>query len=259
MLPVGYAYIRYSTMAQAVGDSVDRQTNPLKAFTKATGVEVKEIIIDEGVSSYRGNNVNKGKFKEILDRIDKKIIRSGDYIVVESIDRITRQRVLDGVELLQSILKKGIKIYTTSDSRCYSYDDPSKDLETLMMIALIAKRANEESETKSFRRKSAWVDAKSLAISGVAKINKSNAPYGLVYDHAEKKFVINETEADEIRKIFELLKYMGVSNAIREVNLNSKRKWANRHVAHMIKSQYPLGVLRSQKRTVNGKKNFWNI
>ncbi|KWS73843.1 hypothetical protein AL051_12625 [Pseudomonas amygdali pv. dendropanacis] len=68
-------------------------------------------------------------------------IRPGDYLVVESIDRITRQRVLDGVELLQGILKKGINIYTTVDKKTYSYNDPSRDFENLLMISLIAKRS----------------------------------------------------------------------------------------------------------------------
>lgn len=256
MNPVGYAYVRYSSIAQATGESVDRQISPLKQFTEETDVQIKEIIIDEGVSSYKGKNVNKGKFKEILDRIDSGVIRKGDYIVVESIDRITRQRVSDGVELLQGILKKGIRIYTTIDRICYSYDREEDDLQTIVMIALIAKRANEESMTKSRRRKDVWNKHKKLAAEGVAKINRKKPPYGLMFDESVSGFVINEVEASEIRKIFNLLKYMGVSNAIRTVNESSKRKWANRHVVHMIHSQYPLGVLRSQRRTQDDRKEL---
>ncbi|WP_044325075.1 recombinase family protein [Pseudomonas amygdali] len=77
----------------------------------------------------------------MLDRMQSGAIRPGDYLVVESIDRITRQRVLDGVELLQGILKKGINIYTTVDKKTYSYNDPSRDFENLLMISLIAKRS----------------------------------------------------------------------------------------------------------------------
>lgn len=256
MNSVGYAYVRYSSIAQATGESVDRQISPLKQFTDETGVQIKEIIVDEGVSSYKGKNVNKGKFKEILNRIESGVIRKGDYIVVESIDRITRQRVSDGVELLQGILRKGIRIYTTIDRICYSYDREEDDLQNIVMIALIAKRANEESVTKSRRRKDVWNKHKQLAVEGVAKINRKKPPYGLRFDEAASGFVINEAEASEIRAIFSLLKYMGVSNAIRTVNESSKRKWANRHVMHMIDSQYPLGVLRSQRRTSNDKKEF---
>ncbi|WP_248763647.1 recombinase family protein [Pseudomonas sp. 13-2922] len=255
-MPNAYAYVRYSSTVQSSGDSVDRQISPLKAFTLETGVEVVETIIDEGVSSFRGDNANKGKFKEILARIDRGVIRSGDYLVVESIDRITRQRVLDGVELLQGILKNGVKIYTTIDLRCYSYEDPAKDFENLIMISLIAKRANEESEIKSKRRKSAWNKAKLAASESGKKFNVHNPPYGYCYDAETDKFVIVEEEASEIRMIFELLKTMGVSNATRRVNTNSKRKWTGRQVSLMIESKYPLGMLMSQKRNENGKKIF---
>lgn len=255
-MPSAYAYVRYSSTVQSSGDSVDRQISPLKAFEKDTGVEIVETIIDEAVSSFRGDNVNKGKFKEVLSRIDRGVIRKGDYLVVESIDRITRQRVTDGVELLQSILKKGVKIHTTSDSRCYSYDDPSRDFETLMMISLIAKRANEESEIKSKRRKSAWIKAKLAAANEGKKFNAHNPPYGFHYNEDSKKFAVVENEAAEVRMIFELLKTMGVSNAIRRVNAISKRKWTNRQVALMIENKYPLGTLRSQKRDEARKKVF---
>ncbi|MDG2970083.1 recombinase family protein [Pseudomonas extremaustralis] len=255
-MPNAYAYVRYSSTVQSSGDSVDRQTSPLKAFERETGVDIVETIIDEGVSSFRGDNANKGKFKEVLARIERGVIRRGDYLVVESIDRITRQRVLDGVELLQNILKAGVKIYTTTDSRCYSYDDPDRDFENLIMISLIAKRANEESEIKSKRRKSAWNKAKLAASESGKKFNAHNPPYGYRYDVITEQFVIAEDEASEIRMIFELLKTMGVSNATRRVNVSSKRKWTSRQVALMIENKYPLGMLMSQKRNEKGEKVF---
>ncbi|MPQ65360.1 MULTISPECIES: recombinase family protein [unclassified Pseudomonas] len=255
-MPNAYAYVRYSSTVQSSGDSVDRQTSPLKSFEKDTGVDIVETIIDEGVSSFRGDNANKGKFKEILARIDRGVIRRGDYLVVESIDRITRQRVLDGVELLQSILRAGVKIYTTTDSQCYSYDNPDRDFENLIMISLIAKRANEESEIKSKRRKSAWNKAKLAAFENGKKFNAHNPPYGFHYDVITEQFVIAEDEASEIRLIFELLKTMGVSNATRRVNISSKRKWTSRQIAQMIENKYPLGMLMSQKRDEKGKKVF---
>lgn len=255
-MPNAYAYIRFSTLEQAEGDSVDRQTKPLETFTSTTGIEIKEVVIDPGVSSFRGKNVNKGRFKEILDRINDGRISPGDYLVVESIDRITRQRVLDGVELIQGILKKGIFIYTTGDRITYSYIDSNRDLETLLKIGVIAQRANEESETKSRRRRSAWSKAKDEAKKSGKVFNSHNPPYGLRFDPTTSKFIIDDEEANEIRKIFKLLQYTGVSNVVHEINNTSKRKWANRHIAHMIKSQYPLGVLRSQKRNTSEKKEF---
>lgn len=248
--PLAIAYVRWSSTVQGGDDkdSYDRQTSPLEFFTSSTGVPVVETIIDPGQSAFTGENSKKGKLKGILDRIESGEIRKGDFLVVESIDRITRMRVLDGVALIQDgILKKGVKLYTTTDNKIYSYEDPDKDFENLLMISLIAKRANEESEIKSKRRRSAWNKAKTKATDGVP-FNAHNPPYGLRYDPDGNCFEIVEDEAVEIKKIFEGLKYEGVSNTLKKVNLTSKRKWSRKTVHLMLTSRYPIGTLMSQKR-----------
>ncbi|WP_404376210.1 recombinase family protein [Vreelandella aquamarina] len=254
-MTIAVAYVRYSTAVQSEGDSVDRQTTPLEAFEKKFGVKVRDIYIDEGVSSYKGENIKKGKFKEILDEIDNQVISSGDYLVIESIDRVSRQALSKTTSILYGILDKGINIYTTSDEHLYSIEDYSKDFENYLMMGLIAKRANEESETKSKRRKSAWNKAKRLAEDeGKVFTSSNNVPYGLTVTEDGRLEIVDE-EADEIRAIFESLKYVGVLKTIREVNKWSKRKWASKHIAYMLKSKYPIGVYRASRRE-NGKKVF---
>ncbi|WP_207837526.1 recombinase family protein [Pseudomonas sp. 43(2021)] len=255
-MPKAYAYVRYSSTIQETGDSVDRQVSPLESFAKESGIPVVEVLIDEGVSSFRGDNAKKGKLKSLLDRIESGEIEAGDYVVVESIDRITRQRLINGVDLLQSILRRGVRIFTTADRQTYSYDDPAEDFRTLMKIGLIAERANNESAEKSRRRRSAWKKAKREAVSGSKKFNAARPPYGIRYDKDAEAFVVVEEEAAEIRKIFELLKVMGVSNAIKEVNKDSKRKWTPKAVSLMIQSKYPIGVLMSQRRGENYDRIF---
>ena len=78
--------------------------------------------------------------------------------------------------------------------------------------------------------------------------NAHNPPYGLRYDPEENRFEIVEDEAIEIKKIFEGLKYEGVSNTLKKVNLTSKRKWSRKTVHLMLTSRYPIGTLMSQKR-----------
>ena len=116
-MPKAYAYIRFSRLAQGTGDSENRQHNALDIFSEQTNIKVEEVVYDRGKSAFRGDNTKRGNFREILEKISSSIIKKGDFLVVESIDRITRQRVFDGVELLQNILKKGINIYTTIDQK----------------------------------------------------------------------------------------------------------------------------------------------
>lgn len=246
------AYVRYSSAVQGKGDSVERQTSPLEAFERRFNVKIEEIFTDEGVSSYSGDNIKKGRFSEILEKIENEEIKKGDFLVIESIDRISRQALNKTAKILQDILEKGIKIYTTIDERLYNYEDKERDLENYLMIGLIAKRANEESETKSRRRRSAWQKAKQLAEEeGKIFSTSINTPYGL--EIVDGKFRIIEEEAKEIRFIIDNLKYEGVSSTIKKVNEWSKRKWQSKHVGHFMKNQYIRGAYRSQRRE-NGKK-----
>ena len=237
-----YAYIRYSRIEQQGGDSENRQFNALERFTAATSVAVEEVIYDRGKSAFRGDNARSGNFKDVLERIAKKTIRKDDFLVVESIDRITRQRVLDGVELLQSILKKGIKIYTTTDEKIYSYSEPSRDFETLVMIALIAQRANEESETKSKRLKASWNKRREKAQNGEVIIKSgSGVPFGLRV--VDNRFEIIEEERQEIERLFNLLIEMGVNTAIAKLNETSLKRWNNGTLNKILKAKTVIGCM----------------
>lgn len=249
-----YAYVRYSSAIQAKGDSVDRQVSPLTLFSEKFGVGIEEVFVDEGVSSFKGDNIKRGRFKEILEMIENGLISAGDYLVIESIDRISRQALNKTASQLYSILEKGIQIYTTSDEKLYSLEDKSRDLENYLMIGLIAKRANEESEIKSKRRKSAWRKARKLAKEEKKVFSTyQNTPYGLRVENGQ--FVIVEEEADEIRQLFESLKYVGVSKSIKELNKTAKKKWSHRNVHQLLVNKYVIGTYRAQVKE-DGKKVF---
>ena len=254
-MPKAYAYVRWSTASQGEEgrDSHDRQTTPLQAFTEVTGVPVVETVIDKGISAFRGANARIGQLKGLLDRIESGEIEHGDYIIVESIDRLTRQKLTDSVDLIQSILKKGVRLHTVFDNKTYSYDDPSRDLETLILVGVIAKRAHEESDTKSKRLKSVWVKKRDTAETNV--IGK-RCPYGFRFDEQSQSFIIVEDEAQEIRQIFDLLKHVGVLESVKQVNKHSKRRWTRTAVLQLINSKSPIGVLRLQRRNENGTKAF---
>ena len=242
MAPKAYAYIRWSTGAQQLGDSESRQLLELDKFEKNTGIKIVKKYRDNGRSAYRGDNSRRGEFRLLLENIESGEIRPGDYLVVESIDRITRQRVLDGVELIQKILKSGVKLYTTTDQKIYSVEDPSEDLKTLLMISVIAQRANEESEVKSKRLSSSWAKRRQDAESGKIIIKKGKSvPYGLRVENGE--FVIHEEEQKEIQRLFELLLTHGLNSAIKIINKNPGKKWNNGTINKIINNRTVIGYM----------------
>jgi DNA invertase Pin-like site-specific DNA recombinase len=241
-----YAYIRWSKATQSQGDSEARQKSPLAAFSASTGVEVVETIEDRGVSAYRGLNAVSGRLKGLIERINSGEIRKGDFLVIESIDRLTRQRLLFSAELIQNILKRGVRIYTTIDEKTYEVDDPDRDLENLLMVQVIAKRANEESETKSKRISSAWRKRQEQAKQGVIIIKRGKSiPFGLRYE--EGRFVRHEKECAEVERLYRLMLDVGMNTAIKKINETSLRRWSTGHLQKMFSSKSVIGCLTTHK------------
>lgn len=255
--PTAYAYIRYSTKRQGFADkdSVDRQMASITAITEQRGIELRpeNIYSDTGVSGYTGKNRESGKLKDLIDLILSQHVKKGDYVFVESIDRLSRQKLRISKDLVYTILDRGVILVTTMDGQIYSSegDDVRQDI----MLTVIAQRAHEESKTKSVRRISAWKRAKEQAEETGKIFNAHRAPYGIRFNPDTEKFEIEPEEAQEIQDIFESLKLVGINQTIKKLNGYSKRRWTQFHIRNLIETQYPLGNFCSQKK-IDGKMVF---
>lgn len=110
---------------------------------------------DLGLSAFNGAHAHRGALSDFLDAIEHGFIEKGTVLLVESLDRLSREKIGDATERLRHILKAGVEVITLSDQTHYdesSLDDPY----FLIKAILIAQRANEESEIKSRRMKSVW-------------------------------------------------------------------------------------------------------
>ena len=253
-MATGYAYIRYSTRRQGADDkdSVTRQKASIRAIAANHGVEVPEqnFFYENGVSAYTGENSKTGKLKDLIDQIENLSIAPGDFVFVESIDRLSRQRLLQAKELVYGILKKGIILVTTIDGYVYSYDSKSV-MEQDIMLTVISTRAHEESLTKSNRRKSAWSKAKTGAESGIV-FNKNRLPYGVIYDDESNSLTIDKQAQEEIEFILENLKREGVTSTIKKANTFAAINWTQARVKDIFDTKYVLGYFMSQTK-IDGK------
>lgn len=76
-------------------------------------------------------------------------------MLVESLDRLSREKVGEAIERLKLILNHGIDVITLCDNTVYNIDSLNEPY-SLIKAILIAQRANEESEIKSSRVKLSW-------------------------------------------------------------------------------------------------------
>lgn len=149
MKNTAHIYGRVSKNSQAGGSSLEIQLDKKEAELIAEKYDCllsNRIYEDSGKSAFSGENLAKGDLSLLIDDIHTNKIKSNDLIILRSLDRFSRANVSKAVSVFSNLLNKGIRFYTTMDSRLYSQKDITVNL---VMASLIFQTANEESFKKS--------------------------------------------------------------------------------------------------------------
>jgi len=156
--PKVYSYARWSTPEQAKGDSNRRQAEAASKWAEKNGLELDLSlkITDEGVSAYRGGNALDGGLSRFLEACRKGLIEPGSFLIVESLDRISRMAPRKAQRLIDDIVDNGVTIVTLSDDQRYTAERLDNDPTALIISLMVAWRAHEESKTKGRRVAEAW-------------------------------------------------------------------------------------------------------
>jgi DNA invertase Pin-like site-specific DNA recombinase len=163
--PTAYSYIRFSSKPQEEGDSIRRQTEAARAWAERNKVPLDTSLqIDRGISAFKGKNADVGALGEFLKLVERGRVRPGDYLVVEALDRLTRDDVDEALLLLLGMTKAGVKIVQLTPVEVVYFKpvDPLK----LMMMVMELMRGNSESATKSQRVGKAWAQKREKARGG---------------------------------------------------------------------------------------------
>ncbi|MGX9117871.1 recombinase family protein [Mesorhizobium sp. BHbsci] len=198
--PLAYSYIRMSTDIQLKGDSLRRQTERSKKYADEHDLQLVEDfrLEDIGVSAFKGDNISTGALGKFLDAVKAGKIPKGSYLLVESFDRLSRQKLSASVPLFFEITSNGINLVTLSDNQLYKAGE-AEFAQLIISIAMMA-RANEESEIKSQRLSAAW-EAKRRAVDD--KKLTGLCPAWLELSPDRKTFGVTEDRAQIVRRIYE--------------------------------------------------------
>ena len=154
--PLAYSYIRMSTDIQLRGDSLRRQ----QEFSRKYAADHDLTLVDDfklqdiGVSAFKGANIASGSLGRFLELVKNKEIPTGSYLLVESLDRISRQAIMESLTVFLDITRSGINIVTLVDNHLYPAG--KADFAELIYSLTVLSRAYEESKTKSVRLSAAW-------------------------------------------------------------------------------------------------------
>lgn len=196
-----YSYVRFSSHLQADGGSLARQTRLTAEYCQRRGLVLDEDLKldDLGVSAFRGANVREGALAGFLEACRTGRVQRGSTLVVESLDRLSRDEIRPALQLFLSLQDYGITIVTHEPPR--EYDPAATDALALIEPLIVFARAHEESKMKSHRRRDGWKQAKDRARQGEGPMLKTCPAWLEVVDGA---FRAKEEAAAAVRLIFQL-------------------------------------------------------
>lgn len=252
MPPKAYSYIRFSSPEQAKGDSYRRQRALAEAYCKKNELELaaaKEYtFLDKGKSAYSGRHLDdEGQLRRFLDLVENGTIERGSYLLVESLDRLSREAVITALGAFLALLNKGIRIVTLSDNQTYT--DESSDMQIIISIMHMS-RAHSESSIKGQRVSAAWDHKKTLARTEGKPLGRA-CPYWL--ELVEGQYQPIAVRVETVRLIFELAIQGYGQGAIPRMlnergipvfgsrNRNHAGAWGNSSVSKLLSNRALLG------------------
>lgn len=251
-----------STHKQLRGDSLRRQLDRSRQFAAEYNLLLDESLRDIGVSAWKGKNFKSGALGRFLEMAERGDIAEGSYLLIESLDRLSREAVPDALTLFMAIINAGIIIATLGDDRqIYSRKILKGDWTKLIIGLAVMSRGHEESQTKSERislankrkreraregqdkitgRTPAWIDAK--------RIGGQNYKFSL-NDHAKTVKLIFELAADGLGTT-------GIAkrlNADRIPTFKSNNGWFQSSLKNVLSKQDVIGIFQPH-RMEDGKR-----
>jgi DNA invertase Pin-like site-specific DNA recombinase len=268
--PVAYAYVRVSTEDQKRGDGPRRQEEGARDYATEKGLSLTEdrIIRDIGYSAYTGQHIRKGNLGRLLRDVKAGKLERGTHLIVESLDRLSRQNLFEASDINNAFLRAGIIVHTWSDRHVY---DPEKyDIGNYVKAGAENYRANSETKMKINRQNGTWEGKRANATRAPLT---ARCPAWLELPHlprrgekergfipTERKFTKNKQRCRIVEKIF---KYSaaGFGNYLIVTKLNNAniapfgggKGWAVSSIAQILNNRAVLGEFQPC-HMVNGKR-----
>jgi DNA invertase Pin-like site-specific DNA recombinase len=158
---VAYSYIRFSSPQQAAGDSLRRQTAATSAWCKKNDVKLDTSLSlrDLGVSAFKGRHRDdKHALGVFLKLAERGRIPRGSYLVIENLDRLSREDERKALRLWMDILDAGINIVQLTPETVFRHE--KSDMIDVMRAIIELSRGHSESAIKSERLARAWQERK---------------------------------------------------------------------------------------------------
>lgn len=258
-----YSYIRFSTPEQSRGDSQRRQIEESKKYAEQRGLILDETttLVDHGRSAFTGKNIAVGELGLFIQRVEAGEIPSDSVLIVENIDRISREEFTSAIAVLLRIIEAGIEIVTLSNPTQPLTKKTINENQFLvhgtMMSMLLA---HEESKKKSKRIAQAWEQKRNQAREKHNVFTK-RLPGWLSYDHDTGAIVVDSERAKVVTDIYDwALRGLGAYRITRKLNENhtptfgKSAAWSRSTVKKILRNKSVYGQFQPYRSPRDSKR-----
>lgn len=195
------SYRRFSSRRQEKGHSLERQSDAAEKWCLRMGWVLDDLRpTDLGVSAFTGAHRDRGALGVLLDKIKDGSIEPGTYLLIEALDRLTREVLTEAVPLFVGLINSGLVIVTLSDEKVWTKEGLDRDMSDFMFSIMLLARGHEES-----RRKGAVVRASfEKGRQRRSRREFGSAPGWLQRASKDAPWTVIEDRAESVRKVFEL-------------------------------------------------------
>jgi DNA invertase Pin-like site-specific DNA recombinase len=157
-----YSYVRFSTKEQAKGDSLRRQTEATADWCRRNGahLDTSTTLRDLGKSAFKGKHRtdDKAALAGFLKLARAGGVPKGSYLVIENLDRLSREDERTALRLWMDILDAGINIVQLTPETVFRHE--RSDMFDIMRAIMELSRGHGESKRKSDLVGAAWAEKK---------------------------------------------------------------------------------------------------
>lgn len=200
-----FSYERFSDAVQSKGDSIRRQDSLARRWALRAGLPFDErrTLRDCAASAYHGvhrSDPDRYALAAFLQLVADGDVPRGSYLVIENLDRLSREKPTVSMTLLLNLLSNGIRVVVLTPVEVV-YDEDTGGMQ-LMLALMEMSRAHGESQVKSIRVGEWWEKTRREAREG--KRHGGNLPAWIRKDADGTGWEVIPEHCDTIRLVFKL-------------------------------------------------------
>lgn len=230
-----YIYARFSSQEQGKGTSLKRQFDHCRAYIKSRDWEYPDFekgsperdIADEGRSAYSGANRQPGgQLYEFERQAKLGHFRNGAVLVLEHLDRLTRQGWEEAFDILKVLMAAGVNVATIDSDQFYpAYG--RIEMSQIMLVIVKAEAAHDASHEKSKRLKKAWQEKITAIQNGDKRAFTKGLPAWLVMDPQSRLMAPHPHRVTVLKEIYDWYEAgYGLPKIVQMLNERGEPSWA---------------------------------